>query len=941
MSTDSELVSGPPATEKDSSSYAYDCFISYTHHDRRVAASVQKGLTHIGRRLGRLNALRVFRDATDLTASPNLWGAVTDSMDRARFLVVVLSPEAAASRWVDREVAHWLEHRGSERVMLVVAAGSLVWDEVSLRFDPAKSNAAVPVLTRPGAFAAEPFYVEVSDDAPWDPKAPLFREKVTDLAAPIHGKPKYLLASEDLREQRRFRRLRLAAIVTLVLLTIGALAASGVAIEQRREAVEQRQEAIRQRNEAASLALSAQSREVAENNGALALALASESAGIMPLWQSASALIDSRVVVAESAAQQLREPLRGHNGTVYSVSFGPDGDVVASSASDGSVRLWDSSNGKPVGEPLAGHEGNVWQVVFSPDGRWLVSVDSDDVRVWDAEGLEPIGAPIEVPDSMWNAITFRPRSSVIALANDSSVQLLDLANGSARQFASGQEVLTDLAFSPDGRHLATVEGWRLDPSRPQGPGVGGSLQLWDLQRGEAPVSLAREGEDFTAAAFSPDGRILVSASHQGSVGMWDAVTGTRLGSPLNGHTGHLYAVAFSPRGDLVASAGDDGTVRLWDPISREQVGDPINHPGAVRSLSFSPDGSTLVTGSEDGAVRLWSVVKPAPIVKKLDGRGGAVAAVAFSADGGVLASGGEDGVIRLWDPVTGRAVGDPLLGHSGFVTDLAVSPVDGVLVSGSDDGSVRFWDVATGKQARDPLTGFDWIFDVALSRDGSQVAVSEGWASILDYRTGKQIGQAFGDEVDGFVNSMAFSPVGNLLAAGQSGNTVTLWDAAKGREARPPLAGHTGSVTAVAFSPAGDLLASGSKDGTIRLWNPATGEPVGEPLNGHLGEVTAVAFSPDGRLLASGGDDALVQLWDPVAGKALGEPLRGHTDTVATVAFSLRGNLLASGGDDGTVLVWEPLWDADEACRLARPYVTASQVRSFLPSGLRPTCRFS
>ena len=81
------------------------------------------------------------------------------------------------------------------------------------------------MLTQPGVLAAEPLYVDVSDDAPWDPAAALFREKVTDLAAPIHGKPKYELASEDLREQRRFRRLRRAAIVGLVLLTVAAITA--------------------------------------------------------------------------------------------------------------------------------------------------------------------------------------------------------------------------------------------------------------------------------------------------------------------------------------------------------------------------------------------------------------------------------------------------------------------------------------------------------------------------------------------------------------------------------------------------------------------------------------------------------------------------------------------------------------------------------------------
>ena len=218
-------------------SFDYDAFISYTHHDRPVAAGIQKGLHRIGRRMGRLHALRVFRDATDLSASPNLWGKVTDAMDRARYLIVVLSPDAVASKWVNREVAHWLQRRGPDQLLFVVAGGRLTWDEDTERFDPDRSDVALPVLTTPGVLTAEPFYVDVGDDAPWDPAAPLFREKVTDLAAPIHGKPKYELASDDVRELRRFRRLRRAAVVGLAILTVLALAAATIALVQRNRAV--------------------------------------------------------------------------------------------------------------------------------------------------------------------------------------------------------------------------------------------------------------------------------------------------------------------------------------------------------------------------------------------------------------------------------------------------------------------------------------------------------------------------------------------------------------------------------------------------------------------------------------------------------------------------------------------------------------------------------
>ena len=87
----------------------YDAFLSYTHRDRPVVSGIQKGLHRIGRRLGQLRALRVFRDDTDLAASPDLFGKITEALDRSRFFVVTLSPGAAASHWVNQEISYWLE----------------------------------------------------------------------------------------------------------------------------------------------------------------------------------------------------------------------------------------------------------------------------------------------------------------------------------------------------------------------------------------------------------------------------------------------------------------------------------------------------------------------------------------------------------------------------------------------------------------------------------------------------------------------------------------------------------------------------------------------------------------------------------------------------------------------------------------------------------------
>jgi hypothetical protein len=180
------MLDAPNATDPgEVGSTRFDAFVSYSHADRPVAAGVQKGLQRIARRMGRLNALRVFRDDTDLIATPDLFGRLTASMDGSRYLVVVLSPHAAASEWVNKEVTHWLERNGPDRMLMVLADGVMDWDEANGCLDPSRSDAAVPVLTQPGVLPLEPLWIDVSGDAPWDLRSCLHQLRSRQVDPPV------------------------------------------------------------------------------------------------------------------------------------------------------------------------------------------------------------------------------------------------------------------------------------------------------------------------------------------------------------------------------------------------------------------------------------------------------------------------------------------------------------------------------------------------------------------------------------------------------------------------------------------------------------------------------------------------------------------------------------------------------------------------------------
>jgi WD40 repeat protein len=387
--------------------------------------------------------------------------------------------------------------------------------------------------------------------------------------------------------------------------------------------------------------------------------------------------------------------------------------------------------------------------------------------------------------------------------------------------------------------------------------------LWRLYRGEQSRLRGHAGA-VTAVAFSPDDKLIASASADKTVKLWDVMTGKEVRS-LAGHTARVTAVTFSQDGKLLASAGVDRAVKLWNPTTGQKLGEFEGHTGPVTDLVFSPDGQRLASASEDKSVRVWDAgtVQATLVFTR---HPSPVQGVAFSPDGKWIAS------------VSGFISPDQWAGNRGVF------------------GNLVLWDAITGREVFSAADGIDRTC-VAFSPDGKRLATGEFTRGPVDQGPVKSTVRVWNLEtrasvlaLEGHKDSItrvAFCPSGKKLASSSLDNTLKLWDAATGKEAFTfhEEAGALG----LSFSPDGVRLASGSGDHTVKLWAPPAPEasihrPTGLPVN-------HVVFSPDGQRLA-GSSGGQIQVWEVGTGKkVVGSPGRSFQ----RVAWSPDGNLIALG----------------------------------------------
>jgi WD40 repeat protein len=539
-----------------------------------------------------------------------------------------------------------------------------------------------------------------------------------------------------------------------------------------------------------------------------------------------------------TAIYQVKEHnrLEGHLTGVRSVSFSPDGQLLATSGEDGTVRLW-NLQGQELEKPFRGHRGLVRSVSFSPDGQLLATAGKDGtVRLWNLQGQEV--EKIEGHQGEVKSVSFSPDGQLLATAGkDGTVRLWNLQGKNLAELKGNKSSVSKVNFSPDGRLLAIAR-------------ENGNFSLWNLSNQKLETFSGNQGK-LWYVMFSSNGQQLATAGEDGTVRLWN-LQGQDL-EKFEGHQGPVRSIGFSFDGQQLATAGDDGTVRLWNLPGEELAARKEHRDDPFRSVSYSPNGQRLATAGKDGTVRLWNLQGEELAVGK--GHQGEVRSVSYSPNGQQLATAGDDGTVRLWN-LQGEQIEKSFQGHTRVIYSVAFSPNGQQLATAGEDETARLWDTE-GKQLNKLIGHLGKVYSVAFSPNGQQLATAgEDETARLWDTEGKQLNKLIGHL--GKVYSVAFSPDGQQLATAGEDGTVRLWNQ-KGEQIEKPFQGHKEAVRSVAFSPDGMIVSSGEDD-TVRFWN-LQGEPL-TILSGHQGEIYSVAFSPDGQQLVTAGNNSTAKLWE-------------------------------------------------------------------------------
>lgn len=902
---------------------SYDVFISYSHAlDGTLAPTLQRELEQFAKPWYRVRSLRVFRDDASLSANPSLWSSIEQALSNSSWFVLLASPAAARSIWVNREVSWWLAHRSIDRLLIVRTEGEFRWDGHGGDCDGA--TAALPPALR-GAFVEEPRWVDLRwlrDVEQVHRSNPRLRECVADIAAAVREVPKDELIGEHIRQHRRTMRLARGAISALIVLTVAALIAAFIAVGQRNTARSQARIATARALASAAVAnldtrlnlaqlFAAEAYRMDQNaqtRYALfqAVSASPQIARYLPIGMPASTVAgsaDGHVVAAGTEDGRLlrwdlirrtRMETKVSAQRIVNIGLSADGDVVAAAVGSTAYRWTPAQNTTQSLPVVAG--ANAALAAVSPSGHLAVVL---------ANGPSTQGGTLTVHEgntkneaNVGNSSQWRK----LVLPTDSTLMLLSYSGDWEQRSVADLRVT---AASTEARSLAAnslTTGYSSDGGYFGFTGPPGT-DLWRTtdQRAEpyfhTDVSIdAPNPGDF---AVSPDGA-RIAVTRAGTITLVDTKN-KNLGGPRQLTGGNSTSVQFLGDDNHLLSTTHDALI-IWDLTQHTRISTllPMSVPSSCRActsprLAVQSDGQyvaaigngdVLAVGALRAPLEAQTVNAPQDLryglpVWSADGRR---LFIATPANGGVEVRNSTTSL-----PLVGNW---PKAAYSGFITAARIYRDGRDVILVDERGNITIRDTSTGQVQR----------TVVVNTELSSYPTSDR------------------------PNLAAISADGMVVAL-SGPQTVKLIDVNTGNVHNLP----GGGAYAVEFTD--DRLFVQRTNGTVELWN-TNGTGLIRTIPGDSGDEQGLTPSSDDELMAHLLNDGTAVITDLLSGDRLGAiQIPDSTDAQHTTMTFIPGKhvlIIATAGGRATVLnLTVEAW-LRSACETAGRDLTNDEWRRFV-----------
>jgi len=609
---------------------------------------------------------------------------------------------------------------------------------------------------------------------------------------------------------------------------------------------------------------------------------------------------------------------------VDALAISKDGSRFVTGGKDGFARLWDRETGKVIA--TFDHDKNpVLAVAISPDGKTLATGSEDSkgfIKLWNLDSLSQIPRVFQAPEQKSPfdkghtegvlSVTFsKDGTRLLTSSYDKTARLWELESGKQLQRFWGHNWwVWDANFSTDERRIVTAS-------------QDGTAVIWSAETGKQGAPFTGHQGPVYSAHFSPDpdSKHVITSGYDRRILLWKPedivpydfskiVSGKQNEPPpyiaFEGHQESVQSAEFTNDGTMIISASHDNTVKLWDIASRKALKTFRGHDSWVQSATLLNDGKWILSASHDAHLKLWNIANYAEI-RTLKGRVlaqhvDAVLDVSFSNDGKQLVTASRDKTAISWDVATGQAEKEFTEGHSFLASNAIFLPDRKHLATAAVDNSVRIWDIQTGTEhKRFEHTGRSAAIDVSADSRLLLTGSDKKTVCIWDLETGKRINELQGHQSE--VSAVAFSPDMRFCVSGDARGRCMLWDVTTGALLHK-LEGHTRRISSIKFLPDGKTVLTASGDNTVGNWDVATGKENQKSILKHPDAILSMTVFNDGKQAVTSCADGLVRIWDITTPKVIQTitPAKGLINSVSISHDNKR--LLTANVQQRVIQVW-------------------------------------